>query len=61
MINQYSMSAFDDELEKIAIIGPLVDVANLGIPSAIGYVAGKDKGRRMAELGVPMLLNGVFS
>lgn len=29
-----------ERLEKKAIVGPLIDVANLGIPSAIGYAVG---------------------
>lgn len=38
--------------EKTAIIGPAVDVATLGIPSAVGYVAGRNEGRTMAREGI---------
>lgn len=34
------MSRTRRRLEKIAVIGPLVDVSNLGIPSGIGYAMG---------------------
>lgn len=34
------MSNTRRRLEKIAVVGPLVDVANLGIPSGIGYAMG---------------------
>lgn len=34
------MSNTRHRLEKIAVIGPLVDVGNLGIPSGVGYAMG---------------------
>lgn len=42
------------ELEKQAVIGPMVDIGNLGIPSAIGYHLGKKEGRERARHGEGM-------
>lgn len=41
-------------VEKEAIIGPLADISNLGIPSAVGYALGREEGRSMARSGEPM-------
>lgn len=41
-------------IEKTAIVGPLMDVGNFGIPSAIGYAVGKGEGREMAQAGEKM-------
>lgn len=36
-------AAHRDELQKLSFVGPLVDVSNLGIPSAVGYHMGANK------------------
>lgn len=36
-------------VEKTAIIGPTVELLGLGVPSAAGYVAGRNEGRAMAK------------
>lgn len=42
---------FIASFEKVALIGPLADLANLGIPSAAGYVAGRASGAAEAASG----------
>lgn len=42
------------EMTKEAILGPTVDALNLGIPSGVGYVMGRDEGRKMALSGDEM-------
>jgi hypothetical protein len=41
-------------MAKTAIVGPLTDLVNLGIPSMIGYHMGKNEGRLMAANKEPM-------
>ena len=41
----------DEQLEKIAVVGPMLDVGMLGLPSAAGYVVGKDSGATAAAAG----------
>lgn len=59
-LNDVTIAAFEDEFTKIAnlrkeaILGPLADASNLGMPSGVGYVLGRQEGREMAEAGVPM-------
>lgn len=39
---------------KEAMVGPILDIGNLGIPSAIGYALGRGEGMEMARSKVPM-------
>lgn len=39
--------------QKTALVGPVLDIANLGIPSAVGYAIGHGKGQRDVENDVP--------
>ncbi len=39
------------EMAKVAVIGPLIDAGNLGIPSGIGYAMGNEAGRSKAREG----------
>jgi hypothetical protein len=51
--------SFFKGFEKTALVGPLTDLANLGIPSAIGYHIGRGHGKEEGEKEVnpPSTLN----
>jgi len=50
-MNNVMMEACCDELEKIAVVGPAIDLHNLMIPSLVGYQLGKAVGHAEAAAG----------
>ncbi len=54
VLNELRARTLLNSMEKTAFLGPLVDIGNLGIPSAVGYVMGREEGRRMKQSGQKM-------